>query len=339
MYAGEIVEQTDVHDALRASPSTRTRAASSASIPVPGEIRDELAAIPGIVPNLIELPAGCRFAPRCLARVEEHGYVLADRGPPRAAAVGRRTTSSAAGSTTTRTGTPTAATPTPGRRPAHDRRQLTAAGATTVATRWSARGPQVKHFPHQGRRAAAHRRPRCRPSTASSFDIRRGETLGLVGESGCGKTTVGRLLLRLIDPTGGHDPLRRPGHHRAQRQGPAPYRRRMQIIFQDPYASLNPRQLGRRQHRRGPAHPRAGHHRGAAHEGRRPAGPGRPAAVPRPTATRTSSPAASASASASPARWPSSPTSSSATSRSRPSTCRSRRRSSTCSSRCRASSG
>ena len=74
-----------------------------------------------------------------------------------------------------------------------------------------------------------------------SFEIRRGETLGLVGESGCRKTTVGRLILRLIEPTSGS--IMFDGVDITKVSGPAlkPYRRRMQIIFQDPYASLDPR--------------------------------------------------------------------------------------------------
>ena len=74
-----------------------------------------------------------------------------------------------------------------------------------------------------------------------SFDIRRGETLGLVGESGSGKTTVGRLILRLIEPTAGTVRFDGTDITRVKGRALKPYRRRMQIVFQDPYASLDPR--------------------------------------------------------------------------------------------------
>jgi peptide/nickel transport system ATP-binding protein len=80
MYAGEIVEQTDVRTLFSDPRHPYTRGLIGA-VPVPGEIRDELATIPGSVPNLIELPDGCRFAPRCTARIE-HGNVLAEQAHP-----------------------------------------------------------------------------------------------------------------------------------------------------------------------------------------------------------------------------------------------------------------
>ena len=98
----------------------------------------------------------------------------------------------------------------------------------------------VKHFPIRGgvlQRTVAS----VQAVDGVSFTIRRGETLGLVGESGCGKTTVGRVLLRLIEPTAGQ--ILVDGQDIAPLSGAAlkPYRRRMQIIFQDPYSSLDPR--------------------------------------------------------------------------------------------------
>lgn len=93
----------------------------------------------------------------------------------------------------------------------------------------------VKHFPVEGSDDVV------RAVDGVSFTIMRGETLGLVGESGCGKSTVGRCLLRLIEPTAGQVTFDGRDVLSLGKNDLRQLRREMQIVFQDPYASLNPR--------------------------------------------------------------------------------------------------
>jgi len=98
----------------------------------------------------------------------------------------------------------------------------------------------TKHYPVRGG-VFGRGRGEVHAVDDGSFAIRQGETLGLVGESGCGKSTIGKTVLRLVEPTAGTIAWRGQHIHGLHGSAMRPYRRELQAVFQDPYASLNPR--------------------------------------------------------------------------------------------------
>ena len=99
----------------------------------------------------------------------------------------------------------------------------------------------VKHFPVRSRSRHGEQSGFVHAVDGVSLEVRKGETLGVVGESGCGKSTLGRLLVRLHEPTSGTVVFDGVDISKLSRRQLRPLRGEMQMIFQDPYASLNPR--------------------------------------------------------------------------------------------------
>jgi peptide/nickel transport system ATP-binding protein len=224
MYAGQIVE-TGPREAFFRAPQHPYSRKLFAALPGAGKRDAALEAIPGQVPPLSGTFAGCRFVERC-----EHAFERCHREAPGWTRVGEaqrvrchlRETQPAAPRTQAATA-----------------QSIPAVGATAAAPLLEVADLQV-HFPI--RRGLLKRQVGAvRAVDGVSFSIGAGRTLALVGESGCGKTTVGKSILRLVTPTGGA--VRFDGADLARLDGTKLRERRkdLQIVFQDPYASLNPR--------------------------------------------------------------------------------------------------
>ena len=226
MYAGSIVELAPVRDLYKATSHAYTLGLLE-SIPTIDAAAERLIPIQGTPPDLLELPGHCAFAPRCRFATEQcwqevpplddvgDGHlaacwnwqeVRADAGPERVAVEKAAAQAPVDGSAEVLIGVDGLKTYFPVKRGILQR--------------------TVGHV---------------KAVDGVSFDIRKGETLGLVGESGCGKSTTGQSILQLIKPVGGRVTLADQELTGLGRDELRMARRQMQMIFQDPYASLNPR--------------------------------------------------------------------------------------------------
>ncbi|QDU71535.1 ABC transporter ATP-binding protein [Mucisphaera calidilacus] len=260
MYLGKIVERGDVRTILK-TPRHPYTIGLLRSLPSMNAGITRLPSIPGSVPGSSHLPAGCSFHPRC-------AYAVAgecDRGQPpdlvkvtnghHAACLRAAEIDSAAQRSSS--------IPQPGDLQRHPHITLmnppddapsasTPNAAQTDATHQHSE-PILsvrrlsKHYPVLSKSLIRKRIGTVRACDNISFDLMPGETLGLVGESGCGKTTLGRAILRAIKPTSGEvlyrDETSNHYHDLASLREAElkPLRTQLQMIFQDPFSSLNPR--------------------------------------------------------------------------------------------------
>jgi peptide/nickel transport system ATP-binding protein len=229
MYAGRIVETGPTREIFNRPRHPYTIGLLSC-LPTLQRGREPLTAIEGQPPDLAHVPSGCAFAPRCrLAepRCQETRPLLEITGADHLVACLRAGETGAEGI-----------------------RRLVSAPATPAVTARAEGSPGdvilesralTKHFPVVRGAILGRAVGTVKAVDGVDFVLRRGETLGLVGESGCGKTTTARLVLCLERPTGGGIFFRGQNVHTLSRSERRGYRRAVQAVFQDPYSSLNPR--------------------------------------------------------------------------------------------------
>ncbi len=247
MYAGRVVERGTVEQLFRYPEHPYTRGLLGSAIPLDGVRGAPLDAISGSIPRLAELPSGCRFHPRCplasercsresppIVRHGEHEVACFHSATPHAP-TGRET------------GVRVALKRLSG--PARDvigsrliRRDPPA--PRTEGPELPAVVPRIEALAvskDYGSRRLFGRERRVRALDGVSLRIMPGETFGLVGESGCGKSTLGRVLLQLEPPSAGEVHFDGTPLHTLRGKDRLRVRRETQMIFQDPYGSIDPR--------------------------------------------------------------------------------------------------
>ncbi len=271
MYAGQIVESADTTALYTRThhPYTEALLASIPTIDQSGTER--LYSIPGLPPDMSKPPAGCRFAPRCLyatdrCRAEEpvlggtdgaHRYACfhprslagdADTSGVRVGALLDAPTTSFANADLAEQAGELVAGPVEDGTVGGNRARGVADGADGADGSGPARHEVIlelrnvsKDFPVTAGAVLQRRVGVLQAVTDVSLTVRRGETLGLVGESGCGKTTLGRMVVALETATRGSVVFDGVDLGHLGRRRLRTFRRDLQMMFQDPYASLDPR--------------------------------------------------------------------------------------------------
>ncbi|MDT8385300.1 MAG: dipeptide ABC transporter ATP-binding protein [Gammaproteobacteria bacterium] len=232
MYAGQIVEEADRHDFFAAPKHPYSKKLFD-SLPDMDKRGQRLAVIPGHVPSLATVFRGCRFADRCEFSWEACQQQVPVWTPLNTAdRSGVRCLIYEAGQQLQ---------DTQGDRPKAEAELTSDYVSTDQQNLLTVDGLKV-HFPiHKGllRRVVNH----VKAVDDIALSIPAGRTLALVGESGCGKTTVGKSILQLTRPTAGQVHFAQTELTRLSMRQLRPYRRDIQIIFQDPFSSMNPRMM------------------------------------------------------------------------------------------------
>jgi peptide/nickel transport system ATP-binding protein len=230
MYGGRIVEQSDVKRIFTA-PRHPYTAGLLASLPRVDERRDTLYSIPGQVPDLRDPPRGCVFHPRC--GLGQHRSLCTETRPE-SRPIGNGHVAACH-----------YAEETPGWLERNASQERDAPGASMSSSPGIDAPLALKienlHKTFKIRRTRGLGSDRLHAVNGISLELKQGETLGLVGESGCGKSTLGRVVLGLHEATAGVVLLKGRKISGLKPRALRPFRRQMQVVFQDPYASLDPR--------------------------------------------------------------------------------------------------